>query len=111
MSEGHVPAAGQPHFDGEVPHEGTISGALDLIDGIVEGFDESSREFLLSTGSMTQLVPLVAICAGNQDVHIRSSSFALLGDLSSVVAHELVSSPAYPTMLANVSSAIAAPTS
>lgn len=68
------------HPEIEAPEKDFIVTSLDLIDGLVQGFQEHSVDLMKQHGA--NLMDLVLACFEDHDEDVRQLAYALLGDLA-----------------------------
>ncbi|KAJ3273925.1 hypothetical protein HDV01_003756 [Terramyces sp. JEL0728] len=73
----------------EIPDKDFIIVSLDLISGIVQGLGPESEQFVVG-GQEPTLLPILKVTGRDETPDVRSSTFALIGDLCSACFPALV---------------------
>ncbi|KAJ3318176.1 hypothetical protein HDV06_000763, partial [Boothiomyces sp. JEL0866] len=73
----------------EIPDKDFIIVSLDLISGIVQGLGPDSEQFVVG-GQEPTLIPILKMTGKDETPDVRSSTFALIGDLCSACFQTLV---------------------
>ncbi|KAG7665946.1 kap104 [[Candida] subhashii] len=74
----------------EAPEKDFMVTSLDLIDGLIQGFEHHSVDLIQQQQPTSNLMELLIICLEDYNADVRQSAYALLGDLSIFVLDPIV---------------------